>query len=219
MSRRRKEDEGIDLFAFQDIVTGTTGILIVITLLMSLTIGANRIERVLNERQEDASTQQEQSELHAKHEALLQEFNIRQTLSEQIEKRKAQLAEYLQADVEALEQEKIPNPASDKQRRLIPPTSASLRKPLTAVASEKYFELLEDDGTLRRRLDYSIGNLNLQEALLSELEDTHDGYLFLIKPSAFPYAANIIYLGIRNNALLFPFSYDLIPEDWKVSLR
>jgi hypothetical protein len=219
MSRRRKEDEGNDLFAFQDIVTGTTGILIVITLLMSLTIGANRIESVIKGRQSAEAVHQQEESLRIRYEAMQQERDKRALLSDDIDARKAQLCEFLQAEVDALENEKLRDPAKDSQRRLIPPTTASLRNPLTVVAVDQHFELLEDDGTLRRQLSFSLGTVRLQEALLSELKGDRGGFLFLIKPSAFGVFDNIAYLGLREGVLLFPFSYDLIPEDWQVSFR
>jgi hypothetical protein len=219
MSRRRREDEGIDLFAFQDIVTGTTGILIVITLLMALTIGSNRIEQTLKERQADVEVSQQQKKLQARQQALVIERDKRLSLQQAIEALQSNVAEYLQAEVEALRASKLPDPNQDKQRRLIPPTSASLRKPLTVVAVEDHFELLDDDGNLLKELSFSLGTTRLQKTLQSELGHEKDGFLFLIKPSAFRYNDNIVYLGIRDGRLLFPYSYDIIPEDWQVSLR
>jgi hypothetical protein len=219
MSRRRKEEAGIDLFAFQDIVTGTTGILIVITLLMALTLGASRIEQVLDERRVDEAHRQQEGALRMRQQALQAERDKRLALRGEIEVLKEQLGEFLQADIEALKRVKLPDPAVDHQRRLIPPTSASLRQPLTVVARDRHFEVLEDDGTVRRRFDFALGHYRLQEDLLSELEGDHDGFLFLIKPSAFAYCDEITYLGIRDGALLFPFSYDIIPEAWEVRLQ
>lgn len=219
MSRRCREDEGIDLFAFQDIVTGTTGILIVITLLMALTIGANRIEQTLKERQAESNNRQQQQVLQARQQALTIELDKRQNLQQSIEALKARVAEYLQAEVEALHAAKVPDSNQDSQRRLIPPTAASLRRPLTVVAVDDHFNLLDDNGQLLKQLSFSLGTTRLQQALQNELEQEHDSCLFLIKPSAFLYSDHIIHLGMRDGNLLFPYSYDLIPEDWQVSLR
>jgi hypothetical protein len=221
MARRRRDSgDGIDLFAFQDIITGTTGILIVITLLMSLTIGAKRIEDVLNERKKDGALQQQALEARARYNALQSEREQRVALQSEIEAQKEKLCKFLQADVEALKRAKLPDLERDKQRRIIPPTSASLRNPLTVVAVEQHFELLEENGSLRTRLDFALGPQRLQQALHAELSrGDWGGCLFLIKPSAFLYCAEIAHLGIQDEKLLFPFSYDIIPEDWQVSLQ
>jgi hypothetical protein len=216
MSRRRHQGPAADFFAFQDIITATTGILIVITLLLALSIGTTRIKGILEERKANASSTEAVARTTSQIQALAQERDARLALQVQIKTRQAELLAYLQTEVDSLATTATAGTTQQSYRRLIPPTQAGLSHPLLVVAQGQRLQIVDPAGQIVRTLEGARGSNDVQAELRQALTKPFTGILFLIKPSVFQNYAAIVTIGMKTQA---PFGFDIIPEDWEVGLQ
>lgn len=216
MSRRRNHEPSVDFFAFQDIVTATTGILIVITLLLSLSIGTDRIKGILEQRKAMTPSPETEARADRRLEALRRERDERLALQAQIEARRAELLGSLQAEVDALSADNARRARPQQYRRLIPPTQTGLEHPLLVVVQGERLLIVDQAGQVVRTLDGANGGAYLLSGLRQAIVSPLTGVLFLIKPSAFRHYEEVLALGRDTRA---PYGFDIIPEDWEVGLQ
>lgn len=215
MSRRHNQEPAFNFLAFQDIITLTIGLLIVITLLLSLSIGTTRIKREIDKQKSNAPSAEAVARAHQQLQALSKERDDRLALQKQIETKQAELLAYLQAEVDSLETAGRARAERQQYRRVTPPTQSGLSHPLLIVAQGDHLNIIDQAGKIVRTLDGSRGDSHLQSELQQAVVKPCTGILFLIKPSAFYYYKGIVTLGLKTR---FPFGFDIIPEDWDVSL-
>jgi hypothetical protein len=219
MSRRRRQSTPIDFFAFQDIVTATTGILIVVALLLALSIGSKRISDVFEARKAAEQSQSAIEQQNKKYQLLKSELESREALTQKIADIKAAIAGYLQAEIDRLETSHS-GPAANKQyRRVIPPTQSGLRRPALVVAQNNGLILLDSNGNQTEVLDLTWGSTLLQNRLKALIGKSASSILILIKPSAFKHYGRLQSLGLDSGKILFPYGYDIVPEDWEFQLQ
>ncbi|WP_269524826.1 hypothetical protein [Coraliomargarita parva] len=213
----RRQTPRFDFFAFQDIVTGTTGILIVITLLLSLSIGANRINRALDSRKAKAGEAEHILEANKASRILQTELQARQEALAELEAEQSQLAGYLQTEVDHLKYLLDQADPSTQYRRILPPRAKGLQHPTLAIAHADSLTIKNADGIVV--LDLNLKRpLSQLQARMSDLVSSENGLLILVKPSAFAHYDKLSAFGLKNGKLQFPYCFDIIEEDWEVVL-
>lgn len=218
MGRSYKKRPTCDFFAFQDIVTGTTGILIIITLLLALNIGSGRIETAKRdaEYRHRHATQIEAYNQQA--ERILVELESRQMLTDAIEASRQKLAAYLQAEIDSQGEFSERQLENETYHRVLPPTQKSLHHPLLAVAQGNQLTLKNEHNQILATIQLRQTREKIQEELRAKSPQRYESVLILIKPSAFPYYELLATLGLSDKGLIFPYCFDIIEESWEVHL-
>lgn len=232
MARKSKQtSNAFDMLAFQDAIMSTTGIMLLFTLLLILTIGADRIVTATAAKQ---SQMLQDTVSLGHHTELNEELLLRQQLLAQLEAKKATLAPYLQTELNRLL--KPPLPAEDTKlvHKIIPPTTATELKPLLIVAQNNTLNIhwenevipvpTVDNGFPDTKYIYNYLKPFWRDpsivAIYGDLIPTYqpvanpaDAIIFLVKPSAFEF-----YSGNHIMTEHTPHTVELIPEEWEIAL-
>lgn len=227
--RKTQSNNPFDLLAFQDVITSTTGIMLVFTLLLILTIGADRMITAAAEKQAIAL---KETLLNTQHAELSAELAQRQTLSTQLDEKQALLKGYLQAEVLEYAPSSPQPTAVSKIRTVIPPVSPENLKPLLIEAKNNTLYIhwegkeipvpIHSNGGPRLSFVYNFLKPFWKDpsvaVALPHINPEHkpvpnaaDAIIILMKPSAFD-------IPLSSLPAFIPHTIDIIPEDWEVTL-
>jgi hypothetical protein len=188
----RKKSNPFDFFAFQDIITSTAGILIIVTLLLSLSISLAKPQET-----KDSSEDPHLSALRA-------DLEKRTSAMADIRDLEIKMAQYLQTEVDDQKAIKTPVDAPEGLRQLVLPLEGPISQPLVVV--------LEGGKVLHKGAVLAdMGQPAALPATLRRMLGTKTSVLFLVKPSAFAHYDTLLSLIYPSQ---LPFGVDLVEEDW-----
>lgn len=203
MSHRGSSTDILDNPSFQDVISSTLGILLLITLILTLTITVSKVTAGLE------AYGVERTRLES-------DIENRTVAEKQIVKAEATLAELLQGKLEAQTHEEMP--VEELPRKLILPSDSKFGKPVLALGQGNYLSILDNQGKELQRLyiTHPSSGAKLNSLVNSE---GYSGVIILVKPSAFSNFEDILSLVIDGKGkIITEFGLDIIPEDWEVSL-